>query len=215
MGKDYAGLEHYGLEDDMVTYEWRIYISDNNSWKLKVTYQCHDAKVAGHFGREKTLELMKRDYYWPNMEDWVRNYIRSCEACQRNKTIRHKKYGKLVPLPVPYQPWEQISMDFITDLPNTKRYNQCWVVVDRFTKMADFIPLKNRKAKKLAGIFVRKIWRLHGLPKRIVSDRDKVFMSSFWQEVMQLLEVALDRSPAYHPQTDGQTERVNQVLEHY
>jgi len=137
------------------------------------------------------------------MEDWVRNYVRTCDACQRNKTIRHKKYGKLVPLPIPYQPWEQISMDFITDLPNAKGYNQCWVVVDRFTKMAYFIPLKNRKAKELAAIFVREIWRLHGLLKRIVSDRDTVFMSSFWQEVMRLLEVALDKSSAYHPQTDG------------
>jgi len=81
MGKDYAGLEYYGLEDDMVTYEQRLYIPDNNSLKLKVTYQCHDAKVAGHFGRDKTLELMKRDYYWPNMEDWVRNYVRTCDAC--------------------------------------------------------------------------------------------------------------------------------------
>jgi len=87
MGKDYAGLEHYGLENDMVTYEWYLYIPDNNSLKLKVTYQCNDAKVGGYFGREKTLELVKRDYYWPNMEDWVRNYVRTCDACQRNKTI--------------------------------------------------------------------------------------------------------------------------------
>jgi len=106
-------------------------------------------------------------------------------------------------------------MDFITDLPNAKGYNQCWVVVDRFTKMAYFIPLKNRKAKELAGIFVREIWRLHGLPNRIVSDRDRVFMSSYWQEVMRLLQVALDKLQAYHPQTDGQTERVNQVLAYY
>ena len=158
---------------------------------------------------------MKRDYYWPNMEDWVRNYVRTCNACPRNKTIQYKKYDKLVPLAIPYQPWDQISMDFITDLPNVKGYNQCWVAVDRFTKMAYFIPLKNRKAKELAGIFVCEIWGLYGLPKRIVSDRDIVFMSSFWQEVMRLLELALDKSSAYHPQTDGQTERVNQVLEHY
>jgi len=90
-------------------------------------------------------------------------------------------------------------MDFITDLLNAKGYNQYWVVVDRFTKMAHFIPLKNRKAKELAAIFVREIWRLHGLLKRIVSDRDTVFMSSFWQEVMRLLEVALDKLSAYHP----------------
>jgi len=106
-------------------------------------------------------------------------------------------------------------MNFITDLPNAKGYNQCWVVVDRFTKMAYFIPLKNRKAKELAEIFVPEIWRLHGLPKRIVLDRDTVFISSFWQEVMRLLEVALDKSSAYYHQTEGQTERVNQVLEHY
>jgi len=106
-------------------------------------------------------------------------------------------------------------MDFITDLPNAKGYNQCWVVVDRFTKMVHFIPLKNRKGRELAGILARGIWRLHGFPKRIVSDRETVFMSSFWQEVMWLLEVALHKSSAYHPQTDGQTERVNQVLEHY
>jgi len=106
-------------------------------------------------------------------------------------------------------------MDFITNLPNAKGYNQYWVVVDRFPKMAYFIPLKNPKAKKLVGIFVCEIWQLHGLPKRIVSDRDMVFISSFWQEVMQLLEVALDKSSAYHPQADSQIEWVNQVLEHY
>ena len=81
MGNDYAGLEHYGLEDDIVTYEQGLYIPDNNSLKLKVTYQYHDAKVAGHFGWDKTLELMKCDYYWPNMEDWVRNYANTCDAC--------------------------------------------------------------------------------------------------------------------------------------
>jgi len=103
MGKDYAGLEHYGLEDDMVTYEQHLYIPDNNSFKLKITYQYYDAKVGGHFGRDKTSELMTHNYYWPNMEDWVRNFVCTCDACQRNKTIRHKKYSKLVPLPIPYQ----------------------------------------------------------------------------------------------------------------
>jgi len=106
-------------------------------------------------------------------------------------------------------------MDFVTDLSYFKGYNQCWVIVDRFTKMAHFIPNKNRKAKELALIFVREVWRLHGLPKGVVSDRDTVFLSSFCSEVMRLLEVKLDKSLAYHPQTDVQTERVNQILEHY
>jgi len=97
-------------------------------------------------------------------------------------------------------------MDFITDLPNAKGYNQCWVIVDRFTKGAHFVPLKNRKAKELVLAFVRKIWRLHVLPKRVVSDRDTVFMSPFWTEVMRLIEVEQDKLPAYHSQIDGQTE---------
>jgi len=178
-GQDYLGHQHCGIDHEMVTYERRIYIPDSNALKFKVAHQCHNANVAGHFGRDKTLYLMKRNYYWPNMEVWVRNYLRTCDACQHNKTARHKKYGKLVPLKIPSRPWEQISMDFITDLPNVKGYNQCWVIVDMFTKMAHFIPLKNRKAKKLALIFVREVWRLHGLPKRVILDRDTLFMSSF------------------------------------
>jgi len=104
-GQDYPGLQHYGIEDEMVTYKCRIYIPDSNALKLKVTHQCHDAKVAWHFRRDKTLDLMKRNYYWPNMEQWVRNYVRTYDAYQRNKTARHKKYGKLVPLEIPSRPW--------------------------------------------------------------------------------------------------------------
>jgi len=100
-GQDYPGLQHYGIEDEMVTYEPHIYIPDSNALKLKVEHQCHDAKVAGHFGRDKTLDLMKGNYYWPNIEEWVRNYLRTCDACQRNKTARHKKYGSLLPLEIP------------------------------------------------------------------------------------------------------------------
>ena len=122
-GPDYPGLEHYGIEDEMMTYELCLYISASNALKLKVAYQCHDAKVVGHFGRDKTLDLMKQNYCWPNMEEWLRNYVRTCDACQCNKTARYKKYGKLVPLETPSRPWEQISMDFITDLPNAKGYN--------------------------------------------------------------------------------------------
>ena len=91
-------LEHYGPEDDLVTYEHRIYVPESNALKLKVAHQCHDAKVAKHFGRDKTLELMERNYYWPNMEERIQNYVRTCDACQGNKTVRQKKYAKLVPL---------------------------------------------------------------------------------------------------------------------
>ena len=102
MRKEYAGLEHYGLENDMVTYERHLYIPNNNSLKLIVTTQYHNAKGVGHFARDEGLKLIKCDYYWPNMEHWIRNYVQTCDACRRNKTIQHKKYDKLIPLPIPY-----------------------------------------------------------------------------------------------------------------
>ena len=106
-------------------------------------------------------------------------------------------------------------MDFITNLPKVGSYEQIWVVVDRFSKMAHFIPLKNRQAENLVKAFVREIWRLHGLPLGVISDRDTVFTSKLWSEVMRLLDISQDMSTAYHPQTDSQTEKVNQMVEHY
>ena len=100
---------------------------------------------------------MKQNYYWLTTEEWVRNHVRTCDIFQRNKTARAKRFGNLVPLEILSRPWEQMSMDFITDLPNAKDDNQCWVIVDRFTKMAHFVPLKNQKAKELAVAFVREI----------------------------------------------------------
>jgi len=94
----------YMLEDGLVCFRRWVWISDNARLKLQVAHECDDSKVAGHFGRDKTLELMKRNYYWPNMEDWVRNYVKTCASYQRNKTGRHAKYGTLKPLDIPYSP---------------------------------------------------------------------------------------------------------------
>ena len=149
------------------------------------------------------------------MDQCVRNYVRICDACQRNKTARYKKYGPLKPLEIPYRPWEYISMDFITELPSVSGYDQIWVIVDRFSKMAHFVPLKSRTAPTLAKTFVREISRLHSLALGVVSDIDPVFTRKLWTEVMRLLSVIQDILIAYHPQKDGQTERVNQVLEQY
>ena len=96
-------INNLTLEDKLILYKNRIYIPDYNELKLTVTRQAHDAKVVGQFGRDKTLELLTRNYYWPNLEEWVTTYVRTCDACQRNKTARHKKYGRLQPLDVPYR----------------------------------------------------------------------------------------------------------------
>ena len=151
------GTEDYMLEDGLVCFRRRVWIPADTALKIKVTFESHDSKVAGHFGRDKTLELMKRNYYWPNMEDWVRNYVKTCDACQRNKTSKHAKYGALKPLDIPYAPWLNISMDFIVELPESKGFNKIWVIVDRFSKMAHFIPLKKTTARELSVGFVKEI----------------------------------------------------------
>ena len=119
------------------------------------------------------------------------------------------------PLEIPYAPWSSISMNFIVQLPTVRGYNQVWTVVDRFSKMVHFIPLKSTTAHELADGFVKEIWCHHGLPLDIVSDRDSKFTSNFWKAVMKKLDIHLNLSTAFHPQTDGQSEALNQVLEQY
>ena len=117
-------LDTLSLEDGLVLHKKRYYIPNSNELKLTVTRRCHDAKVVGHFCRNKIMERMSRTYYWPNMDLWIRNYVRTCDACQHNKTARHKKYGLLKPLEILYRPWEHISIDFITELPSVAGYDQ-------------------------------------------------------------------------------------------
>ena len=177
----------------------------------------HDSKVAGHFGQDKTIELIHRNFWWPKMDADIREYIRSCLECQQDKSRRHRQYGLLSPLEPPHAPWQSIAMDFIMDLPESMGCTELWVVIDRFTKMAHLIPLppKGKTAEDLARIFAREIWRLHGLPRDIVSDRDSRFTSDTWRVFIATLGIRPRMSTAFHPQTDGQTERVNQVIEAY
>jgi len=174
----------------------------------------HDAQIAGHFGTYKTVGRVRADFYWPKMDENITEHIRSCDVCQLNKVIRHKKYGLLEPIEVPIRPWTAISRDFIVGIPKSDGYTKLWVIVDRFCKMAHFIPLRTEEhIKELALTFVKEIWRLHGLPESIVSDQDTPLTSMFWTGLMQLLQVKLNLSTAFHPESDGQTERVNQTLE--
>jgi len=118
-------------------------------------------------------------------------------------------------LELPYAPWQSIAMDFITDLPPSEGRDQLWVVIDRFTKMAHFIPLREKTASDLAKIFAREVWRFHGLPTDIVSDRDLRFTSETWKEFLEILSIRPQMSTAFHPQIDGQTEHLNQMIEAY
>jgi hypothetical protein len=193
-----------------------VYVPDYEPLKVELLQQAHDSIASGHPGIAKTLEILRRDFTWPKMNQFVHEYIKSCDACQRNKSVHHSKYGLLQPLPIPIGPWRSLSMDHIVDLPPCQGFDCILVVVDRFTKQAIFIPAnKSDNAKNLASQFLKHVFREHGLPSDIVSDRGATFTSHWWKEFLKMLDIKPNLSTAFHPQTDGQTERVNQVVEQH
>ena len=144
------------------------------------------------------------------------NTVKTCLICQRSKSENVPYPGLLQPLPIPMQPWSDISMDFIEGLPLSDHKTTIFVVVDRLTKYAHFIPLSHPyTAKQVATIFFEHIHKLHGLPTTIVSDRDPIFVSVFWSQLFKLVGTQLAHTSSYHPQSDGLTERLNQCLENY
>lgn len=178
--------------------------------------ELHGSCLGGHSGITATYQRIKKQFYWPHMKESVHTFIQSCGNCQLNKAEHVAYPGLLQPLPIPSEAWSSVGMDFITGLPKSKGYEVILVVVDRLTKYAHFVGLTHPfSASSVAQVFMESIYKLHGLPLNIVSDRDPIFTSRFWQELMTKLEVKLNMGTAYHPQSDGQTEKVNQCLEQY
>ena len=198
----------------------QLYIPEDNAVREELLKRHHDDPLAGHFGVSKTQELLMRKFYWLTIKKDVKEYVDSCDICQRMKARRHRRYGELQSLPSPSGPWQEITMDFITDLPPSKRrgcvYDAILVVVDRYTKMVRYLPTnKTVNAEELAELFFEDIATRYGCPRGIVSDRGSVFTSEFWSEFCFAAKVKRRLSTAFHPQTDGQTERQNQTLEYY
>jgi hypothetical protein len=158
---------------------------------------------------------LKEQFWWHGMKREIASFISKCDICQRVKAEHQRPAGLLQPLQVPEWKWESVGMDFITGFPRSSRGNDSiWVIVDRLTKVAHFIPVKTTYTSgQLADLYLSRIVSLHGVPKTIVSDRGTQFTSRFWRSLHQALGTKLAFSTAYHPQTDGQTERVNQILE--
>lgn len=167
----------------------------------------------GHAGRDRSIALVTRRFFWPTLRRDVARFVAHCRVCNLAKG-NATNAGLYRPLPVPSQPWSAISMDFVLGLRRTQRGNDSiYVVVDRFSKMAHFIPCKcTVDALNVGNLFFREVFRLHGLPSSIVSDRDTRFLSHFWRSLWRLSHTELHFSSAYHPQTDGQTEVVNRSL---
>ncbi|KAM1508653.1 hypothetical protein ACFX10_017925 [Malus domestica] len=207
----------FWLEDSLLyTKGKRIYVPKWGSLRKEILKECHDSMWAGHPGTHRTLALVSDAYYWPQMRDDVDSYVKTCLVCQQDKVEQKQPGGLLEPLPTPSRPWECLTMDFITHLPKSDGCGSIFVVVDRFTKYATFIPAPVEcTAEVAARLFLKHVVKYWGVPRSIVSDRDARFTGRFWKELFKLLGSKLDFSTAFHPQTDGQTERVNALLETY
>ena len=158
---------------------------------------------------------LKEYYWWPNMKKEIALWVNRCLTCQKVKAEHQRPSGLLQPLEIPEWKWEHITMDFVVGLPLTKgKYDAIWVIVDRLTKSAHFIPINERYSlENLANLYIKEIVSRHGVPVSIVSDRDPRFTSRFWKSFQECLGTKLNMSTAYHPQTDGQSERTIQTLE--
>ena len=193
----------------------KLYVPNDAALRERLLGEHHDTRIAGHLGVDKTLVYLSRNYFWPSMKRTVQQYVRSCEHCQRNKSGNRAPAGLLQPLPTPAGKWEQVTMDLIVQLPKTRRgYDAIVTFVDRLTKMVHFVPTTTSvDAPGLALIFFTHVFKYHGLPKIIVSDRDPRFTSAFWSALWKLVGTKLSLSTAFHPQSDGQTERMHRTLE--
>ena len=146
----------------------------------------------------------------------MERYVRNCHTCKRAKPTRHAPYGTLRPLEIPDLPWQHLTMDFVTGLPEDSEFNAILMVVDRLTKMRHLVPCRDTcNARELATLYLTYVFRYHGLPLSIVSDRGPQFVSEFWKAFCELLGIETHLSTAYHPQTDGQSERMNAIMEQY
>ena len=150
------------------------------------------------------------------MSDTIKQDVKNCDICQRTKVVRHASYGIMKPNEAPDRPWKSISMDFITDLPKSEGNDAILIVIDRLRKMAHFLPCtKEIDTWQFSELFMRQIFRLHGLPKDIITDQGSIFTSDLWKETTKQLGIERRLSTAFHPQTDGQTEQTNSTLEQY
>jgi RNase H-like domain found in reverse transcriptase/Reverse transcriptase (RNA-dependent DNA polymerase)/Integrase zinc binding domain/Retroviral aspartyl protease/Chromo (CHRromatin Organisation MOdifier) domain/DNA N-6-adenine-methyltransferase (Dam) len=198
--------------DDVFYVGTRLCVPRSLATQLLREY--HDSPAGGHLGFSKTIAALTSKFWWPHMSRSVRAYVTSCGTCQRTKPSQQKPAGLLCPLPIAEQPWAQVSLDLITDLPSADGFDSIVVFVDTFTKMAHFVPTnKTVSAQQLALLFIRHVYRLHGLPQRLISDRDPRILSDFFASLFKRLGTTLAPSTAYHPQTDGQTKRTNRTLE--
>ncbi|KAJ0081607.1 hypothetical protein Patl1_12146 [Pistacia atlantica] len=201
--------------DGMLMMGNRLCVPNAEELKREILEEAHSSAYAMHPGSTKLYRTLKEHYWWPGMKREVAEFVSRCLVCQQVKAEHQRPAGLSQPLPIPQWKWEHITMDFVIGLPrNAYKHDGIWVIVDWLTKSAHFLPIKTTYSlNRLASIYVVEIVRLHGAPVSIVSDRDPRFTSRFWPSLQKALGTKLNFSTAFHPQTDGQSERTIQTLE--
>src|ERR1700727_85847 len=203
-------------DNGIIRYKGKIYAQTVPGHRERIIQENHDAPLAGHPGEDKTIELVQQHFWWPSLKKDVREYVKGCLACQAYKPHRYKTKAPLNPLPITPTPFQNISMDLIGPLPESKGYDAIFIIVDRYLKRVMFIPTNMTiSSEGFARLFRDNWFKLFGLPQSNTSDRDSRFLSSFVTDLYRVLGIKRTPSTAYHPQTDGQTERVNQEIEIY
>lgn len=191
-------VKNYTLHDGVIKYKGRIWVGNNNLAQQHIIQALHSSVIGGHSSIQVTYSRVKQLFAWPKLKQSIQQYVQSCAICHQAK-VEHVKYpGLLNPLPIPTQSWTVVSLDFIEGLPQSNRYNTILVVIDKFTKYGHFIPLAHPfTALQIAQVYLANIYKLHGLPKTIISDHDRIFTSTVWQELFKLTDTQLAMSSSY------------------
>ncbi|GJV24040.1 putative reverse transcriptase domain-containing protein [Tanacetum coccineum] len=206
-------LEHRA--DGTLCLNGRSWIPCHGNLRELIMHESHKSKYSIHPGSEKMYQDLKKLYWWPNMKAEIATYVSKCLTCAKVKAECQKPSGLLVQHVILVWKWENVTINFVTKLPKTSTgQDTIWVIVDRLTKSAHFLPIKETDSmEKLTRQYLKEVVSRHGVPVSIISDRDSKFTSHFWQSLNEALGTQLDMSTAYHPQTDGQSERTIQTLE--
>ena len=212
---DGTGFSRYTIHNGVLYYR-KEYVPDAKELRKKIVAEFHGGITGGHPGFLKTYSAVTRNFMWLGINKFIKKYVAECDVCQRGHYENIHPLGLIQPIPILDQAWTEITMDFIEGLPKCQGKSALWVVIDRFTKFAHLVPMQHHfTSKTLASLFIEHIFKLHGIPRKIISDRGQSFMGQFWVEFFTHYGTVLSHTSAYHPQTDGQSENLNRTIEQY
>ena len=207
-------FEDYTFTDQILRFQNMVYVLDDEELRRQILRSRQDAPAAGHQGQAKTLELVTRTFYWPTVRLYNNRYVDGCDNCQRSKPTHHSPYGLMQPIPTAHAPWKRISIDFIVNLRISKGYDSVMVVVDKNAKLDHFISTNESiNSQETTSLFLQHVWKHDGTPEEVISNRGPLFISKFMTRLCELLRIKPSPMTTFHPQANGQTERINQTLE--